>query len=442
VSGVVLLGVVGAMVAASQGQKPAAVFSSSRADDGFPHTPAEVQAWYAEPENGLNGATFYQKGLDAMQLEGSNRAQVPLFENSEIPSPGASVPASMRSAIGAFVRSNQTALQYFKQGSRFEESRYAVDLSAGIDTLFMHVELLKRASSLLELAALFHADARDSQQAAEDLEVGLALADSLRTEPVLGAQVIRTLDVTRSIIALEQCLNRIFLPSESLTNLSRALQRMEAFDARGEGFNRAFAAERANGLAALADPDQLLRALSVPGGTSTKSAQAELAQRLEKQPDLERETQFFRQAVGHILAARAREFPDRMQSDLVARDELAQARAKKLTALEAILPPFTGRASQEGECLAELRLGSTAVSLEQYRRAHGNCYPDTLSALVPEYLPAIPVDPFQGQILAYQKKGLGYALRSREAKSGLGRHSQIRPRGLLIEVFLPPNPQL
>jgi hypothetical protein len=101
-----------------------------------------------------------------------------------------------------------------------------------------------------------------------------------------------------------------------------------------------------------------------------------------------------------------------------------------------------GRATQEGECVVELRLGAAAVALEQYRRAHDNRYPEALSALVPEYLPAIPVDPFQGRILAYQKKGLGYTLRSPEAKASLGRHSQIRPRGLLIEVFLPPNPRL
>jgi hypothetical protein len=78
------------------------------------------------------------------------------------------------------------------------------------------------------------------------------------------------------------------------------------------------------------------------------------------------------------------------------------------------------------------------VALEQYRRAHDNCYPDALAALIPEYLAAVPVDPFQGRILTYLKRGQGYTLRSAEAKAGLGRHSQIRPRGLLIEVVTPP----
>ena len=440
-SGVLLLGVLWAAMAASQGRKRATLFSSAHLDDGFPHTPSEVQAWYAEPDSGLNGATFNQKGLDALRMPDRGPSPIPIFGNAEIPPPNVAVPEPMRSDIGALVRSNQIALQYFKQGSKFEVNRYSVDLSAGVDTLFTHVELLKRSSVLLELAALFHADAQVAQQAAEDLEVGLALADSLKSEPAVGAQVIRTLGVTRSVTALEQCLNRCFLPGESLTRLAQALHRMEEFDARGEGFNRALAAERANCLALLTDPDKLLLALSIPGGTSTKAAVSQLAHRLEKQPTLELEAQFFKQAVRRILAARDREFPERLQSDFVARDELAAARSRKLTALEAVLPPFAGRAIQEGECLAELRLGATAVALEQYRRAHDNRYPDTLSALSPEYLPATPVDPFQGRILVYQKKGLGYTLRSPEAQSGLGRHSQIRPRGLLIEVFAPPNPR-
>jgi hypothetical protein len=438
VSGVVLFGVIAAMVRASQGEKRAVVYPTAHTDDGFPHTPAEVQAWYAEPESGLNGATFYQKGIGALQLQQGTLGQLPIFGDEEIPPPTASVPEPMRSRIGALLRSNRVALQYFKQGSKFEECRYAIDLSAGIHTIYRHVASLKLSSVLMELAALFHADARNSQQAADDLEVGLALADSLRTEPDMAAQVIRTLGVTRSIIALEQCLNRTYLPSESLTNLAKTLQRMEGSESRGEWFNRAFAAERANGLAALADTDQLVGALDVPGSTSSKASREQLARRLEQKSTLEPEIQFFRQAVRNILAARQADFPERVRSDIVARDELAHAKAKKLAVLEAILPPFTGRATQEGECVAELRLGATAVALERYRRAHGNDYPDALSALVPEYLPAAPVDPFQGHILAYQKRGQGYILRSAEAKAGLGRHSQIRPRGLLIEVVTPP----
>jgi len=441
-SGVLLLGALWAVVAESQGQRHAIVLSSARFDDGFPHTPAEVQAWYVEPDRGQNGAIFYQKGLDAFRMPERDVSRFPVYGNAEIPAPNASLLEPMRSDIGAYLRYSQVALDYFKQGSKFEENRYAVDLSAGPDTLFMHVEKLKKSSVLLEVAALFHADAQDAQHAAEDLEVGLALADSLKREPDGPAQVIRTLGVTRSVIALEQCLNRCFLPSESLTRLSQVLHRMEELDARGEGFNRALAAERANGLALLAAPDKLLQVLSLPGGTSTKAAQAQLAQRLEKEPTLELEIQFFKKAVRRILAARDREFPERMQSDLVARDEVAEARSKKLTALEAVLPLFAGRATQEGECLAELRLGATAVALEQYRRAHDNRYPDSLSALSPEYLSSTPVDPFQGRALVYQKKGFGYSLRSVEAKAGLGRHSQIRPRGLLIEVAAPPGPRL
>ena len=40
------------------------------------------------------------------------------------------------------------------------------------------------------------------------------------------------------------------------------------------------------------------------------------------------------------------------------------------------------------------------VAVELYRREHGD-WPKTLNALVPEYLPAVPLDRFDGKALKY-----------------------------------------
>ena len=190
----------------------------------------------------------------------------------------------------------------------------------------------------------------------------------------------------------------------------------------------------------LAAPEKVLQALNAPGTKVSPEDKNQLARRLEKQPSLQPEAQFFQSAVQRILAARKKDFPDRLKSDLVANEELKLAKNKKLTAVELILVSFTIRSTQEAESLAELRLGATAVALEQYRRAHDNRYPDALSALSPEFLPATPVDPFQGRILVYQKKGIGYALSSPEPKSDLGRRDSIRPGPLVFAVLVPPDP--
>ena len=48
----------------------------------------------------------------------------------------------------------------------------------------------------------------------------------------------------------------------------------------------------------------------------------------------------------------------------------------------------------------------TAIALKRYQLKYGN-YPADLNALVPEFLPAVPLDPVDGQPLRYHPKANG-----------------------------------
>ncbi|GAG41350.1 unnamed protein product, partial [marine sediment metagenome] len=60
---------------------------------------------------------------------------------------------------------------------------------------------------------------------------------------------------------------------------------------------------------------------------------------------------------------------------------------------------------------ARLHLTRTGIALKLYRAATG-CYPDGLSDLVPDYLCALPGDPFSGKELVYRPEGGGFILYS------------------------------
>jgi hypothetical protein len=98
------------------------------------------------------------------------------------------------------------------------------------------------------------------------------------------------------------------------------------------------------------------------------------------------------------------------KADALGRQLVAEALDKKLVVLDLLLPSLGRRTAVEAECLAQLRLGGTAVALEQFRAAHENRYPAALSELTPEYLSVTPADPFDGQPLRYRKRGCGYLL--------------------------------
>jgi len=65
----------------------------------------------------------------------------------------------------------------------------------------------------------------------------------------------------------------------------------------------------------------------------------------------------------------------------------------------------------EFRTLADWRIIRTMVALRRYEQEHG-AYPDTLERLVPDYLAAIPVDPFGGGLLRYRRQATSYVVYS------------------------------
>jgi hypothetical protein len=97
------------------------------------------------------------------------------------------------------------------------------------------------------------------------------------------------------------------------------------------------------------------------------------------------------------------------------------------------------------------RVAIATVAIERYRRAHGGALPASLGALVPAYLPAVPIDPFSGGAIVYKPSADGYLVYSIDANRidnggqlyGTGSMSTTaapRTRDFGIKVPLAPRP--
>jgi hypothetical protein len=75
-------------------------------------------------------------------------------------------------------------------------------------------------------------------------------------------------------------------------------------------------------------------------------------------------------------------------------------------------PQITAFLLPELTAVAHVRLAVTAVCVERWRSAHGGEVPESLDELAPKFLRVLPLDPFDGQPLRYQKLAKGYALYS------------------------------
>ncbi len=382
---------------------------------GFPQTPEELNAWYVEPPAGQNAATIELQGINAEQIAGVEKTpNLPILGNAPPPALSAPLSPAMKSALANFLQRNREALQFFGQGTQYEQSRYPVDLTMGSNTLLPYLFGIKKGMQMEEMAAILDAGNNDNQRAADDLLAAMGLARSLEAEPILISQLVRAAGVGLSMAALEEAVNRTTLSPESLGALSNAFQSMEAYDTKGEGFNRALVGEDVNHLALLKDRASLLQILNTPGNFGDDADQGrQMIAYLNRTPSLKGEQDYFETTFQQLMSARQDTFPGRTKdAEDVISQRVAEASSQGLLFNAWLWGGIQNVTAQEARCLANLRLAMTAIALEQYRSANGNQYPATLAALSPAYLAATPADPFDGKPLRYHKQGAGYILYS------------------------------
>jgi hypothetical protein len=64
------------------------------------------------------------------------------------------------------------------------------------------------------------------------------------------------------------------------------------------------------------------------------------------------------------------------------------------------------------EALARARASITAVAVARYRHHHAGNLPSSLQQLIPDYLPAPPIDPYSGAALSYRHDASGFRIYS------------------------------
>jgi hypothetical protein len=76
-----------------------------------------------------------------------------------------------------------------------------------------------------------------------------------------------------------------------------------------------------------------------------------------------------------------------------------------------LLAALSNAITKEASSLAYLRTSIAAIAVERFRVAHGQL-PENLNEVVPQFLSAVPTDPFDGQPLRYHRLAKGYVIYS------------------------------
>jgi len=360
------------------GQTPAKLESIRQA--GYPVTLTELQAWYVEPPAGQNGAAAYQQAFDALAPNSSGKP--------------------------TFLKDNPKALQLLHAAATGKKCRYPVNLNDGAVALLPHLAKVKTSAQLLKQAAIAQADGGRLDLAAQSITDGWLLARTLEDEPTLISQYLRIAAEMATHIALGEVLSRKAPSEAQLAALKDALGESDGM----AGITRAVAGERAMGIGLFElTPEKLAKFLAM----TDKPPKDFSAEAYRKSPAYEADLGFYLDRLEELLAATALPFPNSLEAASRSSEKASQAKSKGLQISAIMLPSLFSALERFGEAAAQKRATRAGLAVERYRLAHQNALPDTLDQLVPQFLAAVPADPFDGNPLRYRKESpAGYVIYS------------------------------
>ena len=392
--------------------------------EGFPASPAELDKWYTHLPASENAALLVLEAIhaysppnadDLRQLKSSKLKPSDLrqLEFSKL-KPADPIPADALALLEKHLRQNSEALARLHQAADLSQARYPIDLTRGFATLLPNLSGIKEMALFLQRDVVYHAELANPDEAFESLRSGFALSRTLRHEPILVSQLVRIATVAILLNALERALSHTEFTPEQLVALMEQLARIESEEL--ESFLRAMAGERSCSLEAFdMGYDQLDQ---VSGGSMGMpepfevfgSALFGLRQVLGVR---ELDMQIYLGTMRDFMHAATNDFPE-LVTEFEAADRRMDRRLRSGTARLAwvsqmILPALGKAAQKEARITAHLRLARVALALERYRHANKEL-PAELTALVPEYLPEIPTNPFDGSPINYSPHIQGFHL--------------------------------
>jgi hypothetical protein len=274
--------------------------------------------------------------------------------------------------------------------------------------LLPHLSALRNIGRVLQLRAVAHLEAGEARAALEDVELMLTLADSIREEPVLISHLVRLalLDLTDQ--ALWEGLNRQVWSEEQLARLQ---ERLSEADLIAE-LKQAFVGERAFGTGAL---ELMVRspavALQITDGGGSPGPAIRLVPKGWFYFEMVNYNRFFDRylletlpdTVGELEVAEVKRAGVEFEQELSGISTIQAVLEHRL--FTRLLVPALNKVpikSAQGE--ASRAMAVTAIALERHRLDRGT-YPESLSALTPQWLAAVPNDPLTQQPLRYERDG-------------------------------------
>lgn len=372
------------------GARRAAAEVAKIRERGEPATADEMNAFYERPPASQDCTQLWLSATRAFDGPAYATAaqNLPIVGISgPIPPPGTPWPAL--GDVEKFLQQYATSLkQMHEAADRGGAARYPGDFHEGIAMLLPHVQAARGGARMLILEAHVRAHRGDAAGAADSIHTMFSLAGSLENEPILVSQLVRMAIDGMARQQIEDLLPHVEFADEDLRRWQADMRDID-YDV---ALRRSLMGERVLGLTVFHDPD----GLSDGGGATI------LSLRLTRQEDLALYLRF----MNRMVDAAERPWPavrdeaaaiDGDLKSTIAGGGLARVR---YAVTATMLPSLSAAVDSVGRNATANQAADAALAAELFRRRHGRL-PANLEELVPEFLPAVPVDRFDGRPLQF-----------------------------------------
>lgn len=383
VVGLSLLAIVGGVAASL---KYRAVINA-RANEELAAEVAKVQAC-SEPLTGGELNAYYQLPKDRPDMTaeilaalvpcesknlGKSADKLPIIglSGNDVPSPPEKW--SQLEEADEFLAAHDASVKTFDAVyRRHGMARYPVDFRDGIAAELTGVQSLNNGARLLSLQFHVALHRGHTRQAIDSILIQAALGQTLEGMPDITAQLVQESIYHNVIDLIELVVKHMPLADEDLATLRGALASMN-FE---EGWRLSIIGNRVSAFSACLDADA--SPAYVPASQTTLRAK-DAAMILKVTRELKEATD-----ESFIVALQA---APQMQDELAALNEKGYPMTKMYLIGLPNMPRVVGRRIAMRDTLNLL------LSCEQYRRKHAS-WPTELDLLVPEFVAAVPIDPF------------------------------------------------
>lgn len=354
---------------------------------GEPTSLDELESYPASPPDGQDATRLWLRGLKLLALtdDGPDVARLPLFGETDLPKLGQ--PWTDIELSRQFLQTKTEGLQALHDAAALGgQARYSVWVGEQMD----QAQWQRNAARCLTLEAHVRAYDGDFHGAAESIRTGLLLSNSLANAPTSMSQLVRMPLHAMAISELKR-IGPANLPVGDLERLQETLAQIEFSSA----VKRVAVGERAFGLTVFAGPD----------------SSASLPTHLQYVSMFSRSMDFnlYLQISEELVDASELPWPERT----TAMDDWANRTKTRATSImpltQLLLPIFPIIHTSLARSETINRLAMIDVAIARYQLKHDRP-PESLSALAPDFLADVPLEPTKSAPFTYRATGESHLL--------------------------------